>query len=113
MAEYLTLYVTTEAETTVDVPCVPGMLSDADRLIEGGFEDRSAIVVLVRTGHFISADMTTITVDSDLFTADNSVPRPHAKKRCSFRGRTWKIESAGEDATRAYLRLAISPSNSR
>ena len=41
--QQLTLYVTGEAETTVDVPCVPGMLSDADRLIEGGFEDRSAV----------------------------------------------------------------------
>jgi hypothetical protein len=92
-----------------EIPCVPGMLSDADRLIEGGFESAARCVVLVRCGNFVTADMTTITVDSDLFTADNNTPRPHASKRCEFRGQAMRVLVSAEDASRAYLRLTLGP----
>ena len=106
MAEQITFYMVGSSDT-VDVPCVPGMLTDADKLIVGGFESAAALSVNVRTGHFISADMDTITVDSDLFTADNSTARPQSNKKCIFRGTTWRIEFRGEDPTRAYLHLVL------
>ena len=92
-----------------DVPCVPGTLTDADRLIDGGFESAARCVVLVRIGNFVTIDLTTITIDSTLFTIDNSTPRPTANKICVFRGVTYRILSLGEDATRSYLRLLLGP----
>lgn len=112
MAEQITFYMVGSSDT-VDVPCVPTMLNDSDRLILGGFESAMTVAVNVRKGHFVSADMDTITVDSDLFTADNSTARPQAQKKCVFRGVTMRILNAGEDGTRAYLRLILGEANAR
>lgn len=112
MAEQITFYMVGSSDT-VDVPCVPTMLNDSDRLIVGGFESAASIALNVRTGHFISADMDTITVDSDLFTADNSTARPQDQKKCVFRGKTFRIIIAGEDSTRAYIHLVLADANTQ
>lgn len=93
----------------LNVPCVPSVLTDADRLIDGGFESAARFAVNVRCGNFLTVDSTLVTVDSELFTVDNSTARPQAAKLCKFRGIQYRIFSAGEDPTRAFLHLVIGP----
>ena len=92
---------------TVGVPCVPGSLSDSTIVAIGPLQEQVSQVLYVRTGHFISADSTEITVDSDFFTADNSNARPRSGKTCLFRGRTLRIITVVEDPTRAYLKVFL------
>lgn len=92
---------------TVDVPCVPGSLTDASIVGYGAQVDNPTMLLNVRTGHFLTADNTEITVDSDLFTADNSTARPRVGKTCVFRGKTMRILTVAEDATGAYLKVFL------
>jgi hypothetical protein len=112
MAEQITFYIT-GTEDTVGVPCVPGMLTDSDRLLPGGFESGAVLAVNVRTSHFISADMTEITADSIIFTADNSTARPRVSKECLFRGKRYRIATCGEDATRAYVHVTLADAKAK
>jgi hypothetical protein len=92
---------------TVGVPCVPGSLSDSTTVSIGPLAETISMVLNVRTGHFISADSTEITVDSDFFTADNSNARPKSGKTCVFRGRTMRVITTAEDSTRAYIKVFL------
>ena len=98
-------------DDTVGVPCIPNTVSDSTLVQIGPQAEQVSFVVFVRTGHFISADSTEITVDSDFFTADNSAARPIAQKICQFRGRTFQILSVAEDGTKAYLKIALGSAN--
>lgn len=92
---------------TVGVPCVPGSLSDSTTVAIGPLIESISLVLNVRTGHFISADSTEITVDSDFFTADNSSAKPRSGKTCTFRGKTWRVLTTADDATRAYIKVFL------
>ncbi len=108
LQEEVTFYVMGSSDTCL-VPCVPTMVTDSDRLISGGFESDASMALNVRVGNFLTADNTLITVDSTLFTADNSSARPRANKKCTFRGVDYRIITASEDPTRAYLHLVLGP----
>jgi hypothetical protein len=94
-------------DDTVGVPCIPGSLSDSTAVGIGPLSELVSLVLNVRTGHFVSADSTEITVDSTFFTADNSTALPGSGKTCEFRGRTWRIITVAEDSTRAYLKVFL------
>ncbi len=108
LQEEVTFYVTGTTDT-LSVPCVSTMVTDADRLISGGFESDASMALNVRVGNFLTADNTLITVDSTLFTADNSSAKPRANKKCKFRKVEYRIITASEDPTRAYLHLVLGP----
>lgn len=105
--------VTAGTRDTLSVPVIPNMLSEENPLLPGGFESEIRHHLTIRIGHFITADNTEITVDSDLFTADNMSPRPRPNKLCSFRGKRYRVLSVAEDGTRAYLRVALVDLNRR
>ena len=101
----------TGADDTLTVPFLRGTATDKTKLTMGGFESGILERGVVRMGHFLTADSTEVTVDSDLFTADNSSARPRVDKLCTFNGRTYRIESAQEDGTGAYIRLELGDPN--
>lgn len=94
-------------------PAVPGTLDEALNLIPGGYEKNVRFILRVRRSHFLTVDSTEITVDSMTLTADNMTPLPRPTKIVQFRGRTLRIDSAGEDGARSYVRLVLVDKNAR
>lgn len=95
----------------LNVPVVPNGVSDSTIVQIGPLAEQVSEVVFIRTGHFLTADNTEVTVDSDLFTADNSTARPRSGKTCTFRGRTMRIITTEEDGTRAYIKVFLGSAN--
>jgi hypothetical protein len=89
------------------LPCAPNTQTISNRLDVGPLIEDTDITVFIRKGHFVTADNTIITVDTDLFTADNASPRPRAGKICEFRGQEWRILLVHEDPSGAYLKLHL------
>lgn len=90
-----------------EVPCVPQMESVSNIIIIGGREEVIAATVNVRKSHFITADMTTLTVDSELILADNDTPRPRTGKKPQFRGKTYRFLTVEQDPSGAYFRVKM------
>ena len=90
-----------------EIPCVPSMESVGDIIIIGGREEEITVVVRVRKTHFITADLTTVTVDSEVILADNDTPRPRAGKKPTFRGKTYRVLAREEDPSGAYFRIKM------
>lgn len=109
MAEYITFNLVVGG--TKVLPCVPRMLTEADRLTGGGFEHRIIFAVNIRTSYFVTSDSTEITVDSIVFTADDDSPPPRANGLGTFRGRSFRVFSVGEDATRAFVHVVLEDPN--
>lgn len=101
----------TGSDDTLTVPFLRRSNTDKTKLALGGFENGIQEAGVVRMGHFLTADSTEITVDSDLFTADNSSARPRVDKLCTFLGQTFRIASASEDGTGAYILLTLEDPN--
>ncbi len=91
----------------LEIPCVPSMESIGDIIIVGGREEEIAIVVRVRKSHFITADLTTITADSDVILADNETPRLRSGKKPQFRGNTYRVLTSEQDPSGAYFRVKL------
>lgn len=90
-----------------EIPCTPNNLDAATALEIGGHADTSGLRLFVRRDHFLTADSTLVTADSELYTADNDTRRPVAGLKLQFRGKTWRIISAREDASRAFFVLTV------
>lgn len=89
----------------VEVICVPNMAVRGTVLIIGGREVTVQFSLNVRVAYFLTVDSTLVTVDSELYTSDNDTPRPVAGMFLQFRGRDYRIFSAGLDATGVYFNL--------
>lgn len=95
-----------------EVPCVPNQLNRGTLIIVGGAERTIDFTLVVRKAHFLSADSTIVTVDSDLWTADSNMPHPVAGKDLEFRGKAYRILTATEDSSRAYYKLDLADKHS-
>lgn len=95
-----------------EVPCVPNQLNRGTVIIIGGAERVISFTLVVRKAHFLSADSTLVTVDSELWTADSNMPHPVAGRDLEFRGKAYKILTATEDSSRAYYKLDLADKNS-
>ncbi len=93
------------------VPCVPSLLDAGNEISIGGKFEKVAFTLHVRRVQFLTADSTIVTVDSELITADNLTPTPVVGKTIVFRGKTRRILSASEDASKAYFKLQIGGAN--
>ena len=96
----------------VEVECVPNQLNKGVVVISGGAEMVIGFTLVVRRDNFRSADSTIITVDSELYTADDNLPHPVAGRELTFRGRNYRILTATEDSSRAYYKLDLANKHS-
>jgi len=94
------------------IPCIPSTETRGTMLEIGGKVLEITLTLRVLRKHFITADSTLITMDSTLYTMDNDTPTPVAGKKLTFRGRTYRIANAGEDAARAFFKLDLVDANS-
>ena len=91
-----------------ELPCIPSR-EEVGYEIQIGPQIRTVTVsVKVRKSHFVTADNTIITVDSDIILADNSTPRPRAGegnyRRVGFRGTiNLRVLRVDEDSTGAFF----------
>jgi hypothetical protein len=97
---------------TAEIPCVPDTLLRGTEVVIGGKEWTVQFSLTVRKSHFLSADSSLITVDSDQWTGDDVKPHPIAGRKLTFRGKVYRILSVSEDPTRAYAKLNLADSNS-
>jgi hypothetical protein len=97
---------------TVEVPCVPGLAMRASIVSPGGHEAVIQFALNVKFSEFRSVDSTIITVDSELYTMDEDRPHPVMGRHLIYNGKTYKILSAGRDASGAYYKLELGDKNS-
>lgn len=90
-----------------EIPCVPSMEDIGTEIAIGPQSETNIAVVRVRKSHFITADLTTITVDSDVILADNETPRLRSGKKPQFRGKTYRVLKVSEDPTGAYFKVFL------
>jgi len=93
------------------VLCVARTLTATNAWEVGSLADNSTVRLYVRREVFLTVDSTLVTIDSELWTADNDMPHPVAGKTLVFRGKTWRINSAREAGTRSHYELDLSDSN--
>ena len=93
------------------VPCIPSTVRDANRPQFGGFEDNSAVRLLVKLADWVSMDSTLITMDSTLVTMDSGTARPVVGRSVTFKGQTYRITEAILYHGDAAYSLRLEPSN--
>ena len=91
----------------IEVLCVPSSLRLGQVIAVGGHEEEITLTLIVRRGHFLTADSTLITIDSELFTSDSHMPHPVAGRTLTFRGKLYRILAAREPAPRASYELDL------
>lgn len=96
---------------TAEVPCVASMLERGIAIVVGQRETTIDCALIVRKENFLSADSTLVTVDSTLFTSDNGMRHPVAGYKLTFRGRSMRVATVSEDATRLFYKLTIIDAN--
>lgn len=89
------------------VICVARSLLETNGWEVGNLADNSTLRLYVRKEQFLTADSTLVTVDSDLWTVDSDMPHPVAGRTLTFRGKSWRINSAREAGTRSHYELDL------
>jgi hypothetical protein len=90
-----------------EIPCVPAMEDLSSEIAIGPQIEGNVVAMLVRKSHFITADLTTITVDTELILADNDTPRLRSGKKPMFRGKTYRVIDVQEDPSGAYFKVFL------
>lgn len=93
--------------SNAEIPCVPSMEDVGSEIAIGPSVEMISAVVRVRKTHFITADMTTVTADSDLILADNDTPFLRSGKKPQFRGKTYRVLKVSEDPSGAYFKVFL------
>jgi hypothetical protein len=92
-----------------EIPCVPSSEEMSIEVEIGPLVEMLQHVVRVRKTHFVTADNTMITVDSDVILADNSTARPRSGgagyRTGGFRGKTYRVLKVAEDPSGAYFKI--------
>jgi hypothetical protein len=97
-----------------EIPCVPAMEDLSTMVMDVGPQaEANIIAVIVRKVHFITSDLTTITVDTELVLADNDTPRPRSGKKPSFRGSTYRFLRSVQDPSGAYFKIFMQGAKTR
>ncbi len=96
----------------VEVACVPTRSERGIEISNRGNMVEISLTLIVRRDHFLTADSTLITVDSELYTSDNLTPRPVAGRTLVFRGVTYRIITAKEVAPQSHYELTLADSHS-
>ena len=94
-------------QDTITVPCIVDTLLRGLELHPGGKRNTVVFTLRVKRSEFLTADSSLITVDSELWTADDTGRHPVAGKTLVFRGKTYRIGTASEDGSRAYYKLDL------
>jgi len=90
-----------------ELPWVPSMELVGTEILVCG---QAALVTCsgnVRKEHFLTADLTTLTVDSTVALVDNQTPRLRAGKKPVFRSKQYRVLSSDEDPTGAYFHVRL------
>lgn len=95
----------------IGIPCIANTISRGTVVTLGGFEAEIRFTLIVRRDNFFSADDTLITVDTELFTADDDRPHPVAGRTLIFRGWTYRILRAAEAPGRGHYALDLGDPN--
>jgi hypothetical protein len=75
----------------VSVPCTGNTYARTTVLDEGGFQVEADAKLYVLKTHFLTADSTLVTIDSQLMTMDNDTPRPVTGRTVVYSGRVMRI----------------------
>lgn len=90
----------------LEIPCVPSSEDLSSMVADVGPQIGVQILaVIVRKSHFITADLTTITADSEVILADNDTPRLRSGKKPTAKGRTYRVINSVEDPSGAYFKV--------
>ena len=96
----------------VEVACIPSSVARGVELDTEGNALTIDLRLIVRRAVFLTADSTLVTVDSDLYTADNATPVPVAGRTLTFRGAEYRILSARESGPLSHFELTLAHSGS-
>ena len=116
------------------IRCIPAMVTDANTLVPGGFQDNVASRILVKFSDWKTWDSTLVSMDTTLYTLDQGTefsrllkedgyyllqentdrialtfckPRPVVGRTLVYQGRTLRILSCRVDASGAYYSLEL------
>lgn len=93
-----------------EIPCVPAMEEVGAEVQIGRQVETILASVLVRKTHFVTADNTVISADSDVILADNSTATPRTSgqyRTGGFRGKTYRVLTVSEDPSGAYFKIRM------
>ncbi len=90
-----------------EVYCTPSGLRYGTTLTLGGFEYAVQLTLFVRKDHFLTVDTTLVTVDSILYTTDNDMVVPVTGRKCTFRGKVYRIIGCRESGPRSHFELDL------
>ena len=93
------------------VPCVPNTLGIGSIVSDGGYEMTVSLTLFVDRDEFLSADSTLVSVDSELFTADNGQRTPVTGKTIIYLGATRRIAKTMQTADGACIILMCADAN--
>ena len=88
-----------------EVACTPSSLRVGQVIAVGGHEEEITLTLFVLRSHFVTADSTLISVDSELHTMDSDLPHPVAGRTLTFRGRLYRILAARSPASLSHYEL--------
>lgn len=94
-----------------EIPCVPNTLGTTANVAVGGFDVAISFVLHVDTQEFFSADTSAVTIDGDVYTADDDRPTPVSGKLCGYRGKTYRINSAKLSPCASFIVLELMDRN--
>lgn len=89
------------------LPCVPSFMDVGNTIEIGGRFEALSLVVTVRKSLFITADLETVTVDTEEVTADNETPRLRSGKKPVFKTVTYRVLKVAEDPSGAYFKIFL------
>lgn len=90
-----------------EIPCVPNSVATQADPGLGGFDMSIGIRIFIDAREFFSVDTTAVTVDSNIYTADDDRPVPVSGKLCGYNGQTYRIESARLSPDKAFVVIAL------
>jgi hypothetical protein len=93
-----------------EVDCVPSSLRYGTVLSVGGFEYSVQLTLYVRKSHWLTVDTTLVTVDSILYTSDNDMVVPVTGRKCTFRGKVYRVVGCRESGPRSHYELDLADS---
>lgn len=94
-----------------EIPCVPSTLGTSPQVALGGFDVQVSFMLHVDTQEFFSVDTSAISIDGDIYTADDDRPKPVAGKLCGYRGKTYRIQSAKLSPCGSFIVLTLMDKN--